>query len=75
MPKQANLREECTLYFFSKDRYIMLTKVQNGGIPYCDYFNIRYKKVVETVAEGTSSCMQTGAKSPFITTSSSSKRP
>ena len=48
MPKQAKMQENFTLYFYSKDKYILDTTVQNFGIPYCDYFDIRYRKVVET---------------------------
>jgi hypothetical protein len=51
MPKQAHLHEEVKLYFYSKDKYVLVTKIENSGIPYCDYFNIRYKKVIETIAE------------------------
>jgi hypothetical protein len=51
MPKQSQLQEDMKLYFYSKDKFEIDTKVSNSGIPYCEYFNIHYKKVVETVGE------------------------
>jgi hypothetical protein len=37
------------LYFFSKDKYVIESVIQNSGVPYSDTFNIRIKKVIETV--------------------------
>jgi hypothetical protein len=50
MPKHAKSDERVSLFFISKDKYIIETTIQNSGVPYSDTFNIRMQKIVETVS-------------------------
>jgi hypothetical protein len=54
MPKSSKVFESMTVHLYSKDKYVMFTSVQSKGVPYCDDFEIHYKKVVESAGEGKS---------------------
>jgi hypothetical protein len=51
MPKYVESAESSTLYFHSKDKYIITNYVQNSKAPYTDCFYMIYKKTVEKVDE------------------------
>ncbi len=48
MPKFIESDEGHEIYFYSKDKYVVILKVKNSKAPYTDSFYLRYKKVVET---------------------------
>ncbi len=51
MPKAARSDEVQSLYFVSKNKYIIQSIVQNSGAPYTDCFNVRLRRTVESYEE------------------------
>ncbi len=51
MPKAARSDEVQSLYFVSKNKYIIQSTVQNSGAPYTDCFNVRLRRTVENYEE------------------------
>ncbi len=49
MPKFIESQELYDLYFYSKDKYVIVNKVYNSKAPYTDCFYLRYVKTVELV--------------------------
>lgn len=49
MPKAAKSDELQCLFFFSKNKYIIESMIQNSGAPYTDCFNICLRRIVESV--------------------------
>lgn len=49
MPKQAKSCERISLYWISKDKYIIESTIQNSGVPYSDTFNIKMQKTYESI--------------------------
>lgn len=46
MPKAAKSDEIQSLYFVSRDKYIVQSIIRNSGAPYADCFNVRLKKTI-----------------------------
>jgi len=44
MPKVVFCDEIQDLYFASKNKYVIESKVQNSKVPYTDTFYLRYRK-------------------------------
>jgi hypothetical protein len=63
MPKEAKSHETVSLFWLSKDKYIIESTIQNSGVPYSDTFNIKMQKTFETVEESTFPSIQTSAVS------------
>lgn len=53
MPKAARSDETQSLYFVSKNKYIVESIIQNSGAPYTDSFNIRLKRTISSTQEST----------------------
>lgn len=52
MPKFIESCENHELYFYSKDKYVIIIKIKNSKAPYTDCFYLRYKKTVQKINEG-----------------------
>lgn len=46
MPKAARSDETQTLFFISKNKYIIQSVIQNSGAPYTDCFSVRLRRTV-----------------------------
>jgi hypothetical protein len=49
MPKLAPTIEDQTMFLINKDKVVIESIVKNTGIPYCDSYQLRMKRVIETV--------------------------
>ena len=50
MPKVSLTTETQTMFIMSKDLVVIETVVKNSGVPYCEAFDVRLKRVIETVS-------------------------
>ena len=56
MPKAARSDELQSLYFISRNKYIIESTIQNSGAPYTDCFNVKLKRTVESLEESNYFC-------------------
>jgi len=49
MPKTSLTVEDHSLFIISKNKFVLESIIKNNGIPYCDSFDIRIKRTVESL--------------------------
>jgi len=50
MPKVSLTNETHSLFIFSKDKAVLEMVIKNYGVPYCDSFDVRIRRIIEGVS-------------------------
>lgn len=51
MPKSSYTTEDQTMYLMSGDKVVIESVIKNSKIPYCEAFDVRLKRVIESAGE------------------------
>ncbi len=50
MPKVSLTYEDHSLFIINKDKAVLEIIIKNTGVPYCDSFDIRMRRIIEGVS-------------------------